>query len=429
MLLIGYEDCLGNGFKLPIFKETENSNAIYTAICSHEGALPAEIEDFLPLEIDSFSVNFFPPREEVQRGSAWVDVFISSGEVISGDYCKIWHALKKRLNHFSAESALSTFEAASRFGAEEAPMLASLSLQRVSKALRSTKTMFELDSKGRAKPLSDEKQREVETYHAKVLNSWARAMFEVAVADTIHRLPAELKAVILKDLVVRFETVALSDSSSVEIILPYLPDIDLNALMYGGLTQLRNISGVMGLGPVSLNQEILKSGGTIELSSPALRGNKTVRIKKLEGNLPGSVLFCCDHNTLFSPLAEGILKSAAGDRIYVDSAGVSSEHKIDELMVSVAAEIEVDVSRHRVKSLDEMESMGDDITAFDVIIALTPGAQRRALEYTRDTGLEVQYWPQFDPRNMGFDRSEEMQFYRRTRDFLMENIESKLQVY
>ncbi|MDP7600533.1 MAG: low molecular weight phosphatase family protein, partial [Rhodospirillales bacterium] len=39
-------------------------------------------------------------------------------------------------------------------------------------------------------------------------------------------------------------------------------------------------------------------------------------------DLPATVLFACTMNSVRSAMAEGILKSLHGDRIYVDSAGV-----------------------------------------------------------------------------------------------------------
>ena len=39
-------------------------------------------------------------------------------------------------------------------------------------------------------------------------------------------------------------------------------------------------------------------------------------------DLPGAVLFSCTHNSVRSPMAEGLLKHLLGHKIYVDSAGV-----------------------------------------------------------------------------------------------------------
>jgi len=41
--------------------------------------------------------------------------------------------------------------------------------------------------------------------------------------------------------------------------------------------------------------------------------------------LPQSVLFCCDHNAVRSPMAEGIMKQFYGTDTYVQSVGVKND--------------------------------------------------------------------------------------------------------
>ncbi|MEM9140006.1 MAG: low molecular weight phosphatase family protein, partial [Pseudomonadota bacterium] len=77
--------------------------------------------------------------------------------------------------------------------------------------------------------------------------------------------------------------------------------------------------------------------------------------------LPGSVLFCCDHNAVRSPIAEGFLKHLHGSRIYVQSAGIHHDMEVDGFMVAVAAELGIDISGHRARSFDDMEDWGEDI--------------------------------------------------------------------
>lgn len=138
--------------------------------------------------------------------------------------------------------------------------------------------------------------------------------------------------------------------------------------------------------------------------------------------LPGSVLFCCDHNSVRSPFAEGYLKALHGRRVFVQSAGVFSETEVDGFMVAVASEIGVDISGHRVRSFDDMESWGDAIDGYDRIIALSPGAQRRALDSTADYHVDVSYWPTLDPTGLGERRDERLAAYRQTRDQLVARI-------
>lgn len=142
-------------------------------------------------------------------------------------------------------------------------------------------------------------------------------------------------------------------------------------------------------------------------------------------DLPGSVLFCCDHNAVRSPMAEGIAKSIIGDKVYLQSAGVKSEMEIDGFAVEVCKEIGVDLERHRVKSFDDFEDWGEDIEAYDLIIALSPAAQRRALEYTRFFSLDVEYWPTLDPTGLAEKREEKLAAYRQTRDQLAARIRER----
>ncbi|MGE4609805.1 MAG: low molecular weight phosphatase family protein [Paracoccaceae bacterium] len=139
-------------------------------------------------------------------------------------------------------------------------------------------------------------------------------------------------------------------------------------------------------------------------------------------NVPTSVLFACDHNAVRSPMAEGIMKKFYGSRIFVQSTGVKHGLEIDGFSVAVAAEIDVQLGKHRVRSFDDMEAWGDDIDGYDLVIALSPASQRRAQEYTRYHALEVEYWPIFDPTGLGNTREEKLQSYRQARDQILQNI-------
>jgi protein-tyrosine-phosphatase len=76
----------------------------------------------------------------------------------------------------------------------------------------------------------------------------------------------------------------------------------------------------------------------------------------------------------------------------------------------------VELERHRVRSFDEMEEWGDDISGFDLIVALSPASQRRALDLTRHSHLEVAYWPILDPTGLGETREAKLAAYRQARD-------------
>ena len=139
------------------------------------------------------------------------------------------------------------------------------------------------------------------------------------------------------------------------------------------------------------------------------------------------MLFCCDHNAVRSPVAEGLMKKLHGKGVFVQSAGVHHDMDVDPFMVAVAAELGVDISRHRCKSFDEMEEWGDDLGSFDLVVALSPASQRRALEYTRHFSIDVVYWPTLDPTGIGETRERKLDAYRQTRDQILARIRDEFQ--
>lgn len=141
--------------------------------------------------------------------------------------------------------------------------------------------------------------------------------------------------------------------------------------------------------------------------------------------LPQSVLFCCDHNAVRSPMAEGIMKKLYGTGTYVQSAGVKNDLEIDGFCISVCQEVEVELSRHQSRSFDEMEQWGDDISSYDLVIALSPASQRRALELTRFFHLDVEYWPIMDPTGLGETRDAKLESYRQTRDQIIARLKKR----
>lgn len=142
----------------------------------------------------------------------------------------------------------------------------------------------------------------------------------------------------------------------------------------------------------------------------------------VEKEFPSSVLFCCDHNATRSPMAEGLMKKFYGHRAYVQSAGVRHDLEIDGFAVAVSAEMGVALERHRVRSFDEMAEWGDDLSGFDLIVALSPASQRRALDLTRHAHLDIEYWPIIDPTGLGETREAKLDAYRQARDQIHKRI-------
>lgn len=113
------------------------------------------------------------------------------------------------------------------------------------------------------------------------------------------------------------------------------------------------------------------------------------------------------------------MKKLYGQDAYVQSAGVYNDLEIDGFSVAVCKELGVALERHRSRSFDEMQQWGDDLSGFDLIVALSPASQRRALELTRVYHLEVEYWPILDPTGLGNKREDKLNAYRQSRDQIL----------
>ena len=119
------------------------------------------------------------------------------------------------------------------------------------------------------------------------------------------------------------------------------------------------------------------------------------------------------------------MKKYYGQGTYVQSVGVKNDMEIDGFSIAVCQELGVELSRHRSRSFDEMEDWGDDLSSFDLVVALSPASQRRALELTRFYHLEVEYWPILDPTGLGETREAKLDSYRSARDQIITRLTAR----
>lgn len=110
------------------------------------------------------------------------------------------------------------------------------------------------------------------------------------------------------------------------------------------------------------------------------------------------------------------MKKLYGQRTYVQSAGVKNDMEIDGFAVAVCKELGIELERHRSRSFEEMQQWGDDLSGFDLVVALSPASQRQALEFTRFFHLDVEYWQVMDPSGIGETREAKLTAYRQARD-------------
>ena len=135
--------------------------------------------------------------------------------------------------------------------------------------------------------------------------------------------------------------------------------------------------------------------------------------------LPGSVLFACSHNALRSPMAAALMRSLHGRRVFVDSVGLRPE-PLDPFAAAVLDEVGIDLSHHRPKGFEDLE---DDY--FDLVISLSPEAHHRAVELTRTSASEIEFWPVLDPTLTEGNREVRLDAYRELRDHLLSRLRSR----
>ncbi len=146
-------------------------------------------------------------------------------------------------------------------------------------------------------------------------------------------------------------------------------------------------------------------------------------------NSPHSVLFCCDYNSVRSPMAEGIFKKLVGKKIFVQSAGVYGRQEIDGFAVKVCSEIRVELDLHKVKSLVDLEKHGGFVGSFDKVIALTPLSLNEIQKYIRFSSVETEFWEIDEPLKNDGSYEETLNSYRKTRDIIYKKLSERFRKF
>jgi len=137
---------------------------------------------------------------------------------------------------------------------------------------------------------------------------------------------------------------------------------------------------------------------------------------------PLAVLFACSRNCVRSPMAAALFAQIFGRAVYVGSAGVR-KGELDPFAVAAMTEIGLDISRHKPMTLEELEEW--EGLNFDLIVTLAPEAHHRALELTRISAIDVEYWPMPDPTAVEGSREQRLDAYREVRDQLLARIRQR----
>jgi arsenate reductase (thioredoxin) len=137
-------------------------------------------------------------------------------------------------------------------------------------------------------------------------------------------------------------------------------------------------------------------------------GNEPERVKR--------ILFLCVANSARSQMAEGLARHLLGSCAEVMSAGSKPTH-LNPYAIDVMAELGIDISDHRSKSVNEIELAGIDLVVTlcaEEVCPVIPGYAKRL------------HWPISDPASTdsALTPVEMTARFRRARDEIKTRIES-----
>ena len=121
------------------------------------------------------------------------------------------------------------------------------------------------------------------------------------------------------------------------------------------------------------------------------------------------ILILCTGNSCRSHLAEGILQAAVGESAEVASAGSNPAGYVHPMAVEVMKEIEIDISAHTSKHLDEFLQR-----EVHTVITVCGNADQACPIFLGQA--EKHHWPFDDPAKATGSEEEIRAVFRRVRD-------------
>ena len=129
-------------------------------------------------------------------------------------------------------------------------------------------------------------------------------------------------------------------------------------------------------------------------------------------------MILCTGNSCRSHLAEGILRAAVGEAAEVASAGSDPAGYVHPMAVEVMKEIEIDISAHTSKHLDEFLQR-----EVHTVITVCGNADQACPIFPGQA--EKHHWPFDDPAKVTGSEEEIRAVFRRVRD----EIRAKFEAY
>ena len=122
-----------------------------------------------------------------------------------------------------------------------------------------------------------------------------------------------------------------------------------------------------------------------------------------------TLLILCTGNSCRSHLADGLLRSVAGDLFDVQSAGSKPAGYVHPLAIRAMAEVGIDISAHRSKHMNDFLAQ-----PVETVITVCGNADQACPIYPGQVNRH--HWPFFDPAHATGTDEEKMAVFRRVRE-------------
>ena len=126
------------------------------------------------------------------------------------------------------------------------------------------------------------------------------------------------------------------------------------------------------------------------------------------------VLFLCTHNSARSQMAEGLLRSMAGNRFEAGSAG-TEKTSVHPLAIRAMAELGIDISAQSSKRYEDIAAQ-----AWDYVITVCDDANERCPIVPGS--VKRLHWSFEDPSRAAGDEPQRLAVFRRVRDQIQDRL-------
>jgi arsenate reductase len=125
------------------------------------------------------------------------------------------------------------------------------------------------------------------------------------------------------------------------------------------------------------------------------------------------ILFICQHNSGRSQIAEAYLRQLYGEHFEIDSAGLKSAEAVNPLVVEAMAEVGIDLSHKKPKSVFDLFKRGN---LYDHVVTVCNDTEDSCPIFPGIT--KRWHWPFPDPAKVDGTAEEKLEKVREIRDMV-----------